>query len=213
MDDFNNWHKDLLGEKVAQALTKNNFKAIYVKTRDEAVREALKLIEPNATIGVGGSATVKELGLPDMLEGQGHVVFDHGKPGLSREEVLEMRRKQLTSDVFLTGTNAITLDGKLVNVDASGNRVAAMIFGPKKVIIIAGVNKIVDNVEAAERRIQLYAAPINNKRLNRQNPCIATGVCMDCQSASRICNITTVIHKKPSVTDATVIIVGEQMGY
>jgi L-lactate utilization protein LutB len=213
MNDFKAWHVDTLGAKAAEALAKNNFKASYVKTRKEAIDKALELIPADASVGIAGSVTSVELGLPALLEGRGNTLYNHGKPGLSPEESLAIRRKQLTSDVFLTSTNAITLDGKLVNVDGSGNRVAAMIFGPKKVVVIAGVNKIVRDVAEAERRIELYAAPMNNKRLNKPHPCTTTGVCMDCQSPGRICNVTTILRKAMPATEQHVIIVGEELGF
>lgn len=214
MSDFQNWHKDTLGAKAVEALKKNNFSATYVKTRQEAVDTVLTLVGATATVGMGGSwTTQKELSLDEILEKRGNVVYNHGKPGLSPEQVADFRIKQLTCDVFLVGSNAITLDGKLVNVDGAGNRVAAMIFGPKKVVVVAGINKIVRDVAEAEKRIELYAAPINNKRLNRPNPCTTTGICMDCQTSTRICNITTIIRKRPPLTDIHVIVVGEELGF
>lgn len=214
MSEVQGWHADTLGAKAVEALTKNNFKASYAKTCQEAVEQVLALIPENATVGTGGSwTTLNEMGLGDLLEQRGYTVYNHNKPGLSPETILDYRHKQLSCDVFLSGSNAVTLDGKLVNVDGVGNRVAAMIFGPKKVIVVAGINKLVRDVEEAERRIELYAAPINNKRLNRPNPCTKTGICMDCQGPTRICNITTVIRKKPALTDFHVIIVGEPLGF
>lgn len=214
MNEFQAWHNDTLGGKVVEALNKNNFKASYVKTRQEAIDKVLALIPADATVGIGGSWTTStDLGLPGVLEGRGNIVLNHGKPGLSPEETVAIRRQQLASDVFLTGTNAVTLDGKLVNVDGTGNRVAAMMFGPKKVVIVAGVNKIVRDVAEAERRIELHAAPLNNKRLNRPNPCTTTGICMDCQGPTRICNITTILRKCSPLTETHVIIVGEDLGF
>jgi L-lactate utilization protein LutB len=208
------WHVDTLGANTVAALKKNNFEASYAKTRKEAEEQALALIPKGATVGFGGSwTTMVELSLPDMLEKRGHTVYNHSKPGLTPEQIMDCRHKQLSCDVFLSSSNAVTLDGQLVNVDGTGNRAAAMIFGPKKVVIIAGINKIVNDIAAAEQRIKLYAAPINNKRLNKPNPCTQTGVCMDCQGPTRICNVTTIIRKKPSLADFHVIIVGEELGF
>jgi hypothetical protein len=128
------------------------------------------------------------------------------------EERFELSRKALTSDVFVASTNALTEDGKLLNVDATGNRVAAMFFGPKKVIIVAGVNKIVKDIDAAEKRVREWAAPQNAKRLNRKTPCAETGVCADCRSPQRICNIYVTLAKRPSRTEVVVILVGENLG-
>ncbi len=213
MNPLKEWHNETLAAKTVEALRKNNFQAAYYQTGPEAVAAILKLIPADATVGVGGSATVGELGLTDQLALRGNTVFNHNQPGLDPEQKLEMRRKQLTCDVFLTSANAITRDGRLVNTDGTGNRVAAMIFGPKQVIVVAGINKIAGDLAAAEKRIQTQAAPLNNKRLNLANPCVKTGECMDCQGPTRICNVTTVMHRRPSLTAMQVIIVGEDLGY
>ena len=213
MSEFKTWHNQTIGAKVVEALQKNHFTASYVNTKQEALDKIATLIPNDVTVGIGGSWTIKEVGIDTLLEERGNTVFNHNKPGLSPEETLEIRRKEMTCDVFLTGTNALTLKGELVNVDGAGNRVAAMIFGPKKVIVITGINKIVTNLETAMDRIELFAAPINNKRLNRPNPCTVTGECMDCQGPTRICNVTTVMHKKPAATDVEVIIIGEELGF
>jgi len=213
VNEFKQWHNDTLGAKAVEALVKNNFTATYVKTREEAVQQITDLIPVEATVGVGGSWTIQEIGLDKALETRGNTMFNHGKPGLSPAEGIEIRRKELSCDVFITSTNALTLDGEMVNVDGVGNRVAAMIFGPKKVIIIAGTNKITRDIAEAQNRIELYAAPINNKRLNRPNPCVKTGECMDCSGPNRICNVTTILHKKPSLTDMHIFIIGEELGF
>ena len=213
MIELKNWHKEMIGNKTAAALVKNDFQATYCVTKQEAVEQILALIPLKGTIGVGGSWTVKELGLLDNLDARGNIMFNHGLPDLTAEEKMEILRKQLTCDVFLTGTNAVTIDGRLVNTDGVGNRVAAMIFGPKKVIVVVGINKIVKDIAEAEKRIRLYAAPINNKRLNTSNPCIRTGECMDCQGPTRICNVTTILNKRPVLTDIHIFIVGEELGF
>lgn len=213
MKEFLSWHNDTLGAKTVEALRKNNFQATYCPTRQEALEQILALIPVDASVGIGGSWTIQELGLPETLETRGNVVLNHNKPNLTPEEAMAIRRKQLTSDVFLTSSNAVTLDGKLVNVDGAGNRVAAMIFGPKQVIVIASINKLAPDTAAAEQRIKLSAAPINNKRLNRPNPCVKAGVCLDCQGPTRICNITTILHKQPLATPTHVFIIGEELGF
>ena len=213
MHEFKPWHNAIIGEKAVAALNKNNFKATYVATKEEAVSQIMALIPTNATVGIGGSWTLKQLGIDTLVEERGNTVYNHNKPGLSPETVLEFRHKQLACDVFLTSTNAMTIDGKLVNTDGVGNRVAAMMFGPKKVIVVTGVNKIASDVAEAEKKVKLNAAPINNKRLSKPNPCVQTGQCMDCNSPQRICNITTVIHKKPPATDIYVIVIGEDLGF
>lgn len=213
MNEFTDWHHEITGEKVVKELLNNGFSATYCKTAKEASVAILEQITDGATVGVGGSWTVGELGLLDELTDRDHKILNHGKAGLSVEEKNEIRRQQLTCDVFLTGTNAVTMDGELVNVDGTGNRVAAMIYGPSKVIIVVGVNKIVKDLSAALDRIKTIAAPINNKRLGLPNPCVKTGVCMNCQGPTRICNVTTILHKKPRLSDIHVYIVGETLGF
>ena len=212
MSEYVQWHRDALGEKLVKALEKNLFTATYVQSREVATAKLLEMIPTNATIGFGGSVTLAQLGIIAKLEERGNPVQNYLKPGLSPEEMRAIRRQHLLSDVFLSGTNAVTLDGKLVNVDATGNRVGAMLFGPDKVFIVVGINKIVHDVAEAENRVKLWASPPNNKRLGYPNPCAQTGVCVDCQGPTRICNITTILHKKPRQTDLHVIVVGEELG-
>ncbi len=207
------WHKNLMAQKTVEALKKNNFEAEYVASKEEARERLLSLIPAGATIGKGGSMTIAELDVLDELEKKGHCIYNHGLSNLSPEEKDDIRKKELTCDYFLCSTNALTLDGKLVNVDGTGNRVAAMIYGPKEVIIVTGINKLVKDVERAIERIETVAAPINCKRFNFTNPCTKSGMCMDCQADTRICNVTTIMHKKPSRSSIRVIIVGEQLGY
>jgi len=213
MNEFTSWHQDTLGERTVKALIKNNFGAAYVKTAKEAMDKILALVPKEAAVGIGGSWTLSEMGMTKTLEARGNTVYDHNKPGLAPEESMALRRKQLTCDVFMTSANAVTLDGQIVNVDGAGNRVAAMIFGPKKVIIVAGVNKIARDVADGQNAHKALRCPINVKRLNRQNPCVQSGECMDCQLPTRICNVTTIMHKKPAVTDVQVFIVGEDLGF
>jgi hypothetical protein len=207
------WHGEVFGKRAVEALKKNNFNADFFSTREELIKRILEMIPEKDVIGVGGSTTVQNLGILEILAKRGNLILDHNKAGLSPEEVLNLRRKQLTCDTFITGSNSITLDGKLVNTDGVGNRVASMIFGPKQVIILAGTNKIVKDEEEARKRIRTIAAPINSKRLNRPNPCTVTGECMDCQGPTRICNITTILKKRPSLTPFSVFIINEELGF
>lgn len=213
MNEHVSWHNELVGVRVAEALRRNDFDAVYCKSAAEAAAEILRLVPETGTVGLGGSWTVKELGVVEKLKARGNTILDHGAPGLENEERVRIRRAQLTADAFLTGSNAVTMDGRLVNTDGNGNRVAAMIFGPGKVIVVAGVNKIVRDIQEAEERIRKTAAPINNRRLNLPNPCVKTGECMDCQGPTRICNVTTILHKRPKLTEMHVIIVGEELGF
>ena len=211
--NFVRWHNDTLGEIAVNALKKNKFNAIYFPNRQEAINYVMSFIDSGLTVGIAGSVTVKELKIDEEAIKKGALILDHNAQHLTAEEKLELRRKQLTCDVFLCSSNAITLNGELVNVDGAGNRVAAMTFGPKKVVVVAGINKICQDIDAAFERIKLYAGPMNNKRLNIPNPCVNSGICLDCQSNTRICNIYSVLRKKPAITAINVVIVGENLGF
>lgn len=195
-----------------KALEANGFKAYAASNRDMARELVLSLIPAGSTVGVGGSVTVRELGLIEELERRGFKVVHHWLP-LPPQELLEIRRRELTCDVYLSSSNAVTLDGKLINIDGAGNRVAAMIFGPKRVIIVAGRNKIVRNVEEGISRTKNVAAIANSIRLNRNPPCVSVGYCVDCKSPERACNILVVLERRPSNTDYHVILVNDDLGF
>jgi len=208
--DFN----EKRGLQVVNALRKNQFEALYCSTGQQAAAEILNRVPAGSSVGIGGSVTVREMGLVEQLREKGCKIYDIWEEGLSQERLLAVRKAQLSADVFISSSNAITLDGKLVNIDNSGNRVASMIFGPGKIIVVAGINKIVSNLEAAMERIKNWVAPKIAHRLKFQTPCAETGFCSDCSSPSRICRVTTVIDAKPRASnDFTVIIVGEKIGF
>lgn len=208
------WHKDTNGERLVQALKKNQFDAVYFPTGEQAVEHILGYITLGAQVGFGGSMTTSEgLNLVEKAREKGAELLVHGDPKLSPDERMEVMRKQQICDVFLTSSNAVTMDGFLVNIDGNGNRVAAMTFGPKKVVVVVGINKIAKDLAAAYERLETIASPKNNKRLNLPNPCTKTGNCADCQGATRICRIYSVMKRKPALTDMTVVIVGEELGY
>jgi L-lactate utilization protein LutB len=213
MNEVLAWHSKAIADHLTEALKKNCFNAEYFADSGKAAEYIMGFVKSGTRVGFGGSMTVKSMGIQDKVKAKGGVVLDHGTPGLSPEEILSIRRQQLTCDLFLASVNAITLDGWLVNVDGAGNRVAAMSFGPEKVIAVAGVNKICKDLDAALERIRCYASPLNNKRLSRPNPCTKTGICMNCQGESRICNIYSVLRHRPSQTDFTVVLIEESLGY
>ena len=213
MDPIKEWWIEEKAKKAVEKLVAHDFKAIYVKTKAEAVQEVLKQITPKKKIGIGGSLTLRELGILEKLEAQGYTVYNHWKPGLSRESMLEIRRSQMTSDLFLSSVNALTLNGELVNIDGIGNRVNSSVFGPGKVILVAGHNKIVDDVQEGIKRIKNVAAPLNARRLNIDVPCAKLGKCVDCNSPNRICRVIVIHERKPSLTDMFIILVGEELGF
>jgi len=208
--------KDIYFKRCQLALTAlkaNGFKVIYADNSKEALDKVMSLIPKEAKVGIGGSVTVRDIGLVEAIEKQNNPIFmDWGKP-LELKEKLKVRKEALTSDVYLTSSNAITLQGQLVNIDGTGNRVSAMIFGPKKVIVVAGVNKLVGTLDEALARIKNIACPLNGKRLNLKTPCALTGKCADCNSPDRMCKVTVILEKKPSLSDITIVLVGENLGY
>jgi len=213
MDPNKEWWVEERAKETIEKLEAHHFKAIYVKNRKEAEEEILKHIGPKQRVGVGGSITIRELGILEQLVARGHTIYDHWGPDLSRENALEARKAQMTSDLFLSSVNAVTMNGELVNIDGIGNRVNSTIFGPGKVILVAGYNKIVENIEEAIKRIKNVAAPINAKRLNIDVPCAKLGKCVDCNSPNRICRVVVIHERKPSLTDILIIIVGEELGF
>ncbi|WP_025773201.1 lactate utilization protein [Neomoorella thermoacetica] len=207
------WHGELIGQKVVEALKKNGFDAIYCSSCNEAVEYVLQYVQKRSRVGFGGSMTLETLQLAQRVEAKGGIVLNHNRPGLGPEEKLEIQREEILCDLFLCSINAVTLDGWLVNVDGVGNRVAALTFGPKKVIALVGKNKICSDISVALNRIKTLAAPMNCKRLNLDNPCIKTGTCMDCASNSRICRVYSVMVRRPMSSDITVVLVGEDLGF
>jgi len=213
VDPNREWWIEERCKKAVEKLKAHDFGAIYVKTKAEAVQEILKHITPNTGVGVGGSVTIRELGILEQLKAKGTVVVEHWIPGLSKDRSVEIRKAELTSDLFLSSSNAVTLTGELVNIDGIGNRVGAMSFGPKKVILVAGYNKIVGNVDEAIKRVKNEATPLNARRLNVDVPCAKLGWCVDCNSPNRLCRAVVIHERKPSWTDVLVILVGEDLGY
>ncbi|HQH43204.1 MAG TPA: lactate utilization protein [Syntrophorhabdaceae bacterium] len=211
--ELKKWHSEKIIFRTIKALESNFFKAEFFSNRDSLLTQILKDIKPGEKIGFGGSVTIRELGIVERLKEKDAIALDHWKEGLEPHEIAEIRMAQLTSDLFLTSANAITENGEIINIDGIGNRVNAMTFGPKKVIIVAGINKIVPDIEAAIDRIKRVAAPMNAKRLNLPLPCAETGHCHDCNSDKRICRIISILVKKPSQTDISVYLINEELGY
>ncbi len=204
------WQLEVRAKKCVEALLKNGFAAEYHPSLESVRERVLSECEMAETIGFGGSLSIAEMGIFDVLEPSGKKLFDHGR--VPPEKKAEARLAQLTCDLFLTGTNAVTLDGCLVNLDMNGNRTNAMTFGPKKILVVAGGQKVVGGVSEAIRRIKSVAAPRNTKRLQLNTPCATTGFCEDCDSPQRICRVYSIIERKPAHSDISVLLCGEPMG-
>jgi hypothetical protein len=213
MDDSKNWFIEQKIARTVKALEAHFFSTVSFSSRKDLVEAVMGVVNPGMTVGIGGSVTVRDIGLPERLQLAGARLFDHWQAGLTREEINGCRVAQLTCDLFITGANAITETGELVNMDGIGNRVSAMTFGPKKVIIIAGHNKIVPDVTAGLDRIRRVAAPLNHKRLNIPVPCAKTGYCHDCTTEARMCRVISIMQRRPVNTDISVYLLNEEMGF
>lgn len=203
-------------QELQEQLNANNFEAYIARDAAEAGRlivEKIAVESKAQTVSHGGSMTLAETGALDQLqELEGVEVLRVDDPNLSAEEKIERRRQGLLVDLYLTGTNAVTEDGQLVNLDMIGNRVGAITFGPKKVVIVVGRNKIVPDLETAMYRIKDYAAPTNTMRLDMKTPCAKTSVCADCNSPGRICNYWTITEKSFPKKRIAVILINDDLG-
>jgi len=213
MDEFVKEHHRICMETAVESLQKHGFEAKLLADRDDASRHILEAARDCATVGIAGTHTVRALGVIPILEKAGKTVYDHWRLTPGTPEELECRKNQMRADLFLCSVNAVTMTGEIVNRDGCGNRINAMTFGPRKVVLVAGRNKVVSDLDAALARIEETAAPIRAMSLNRKTPCVKTGVCMDCDSPERICRITSIIHRKPLMTDISVLLLDEDLGY
>lgn len=205
--------KDSRIEKVMAALKLNKMRPFYVENCDQLKIVVRELIKNDRLITIGGSVTLRESGVTQMLEEEYTEAFLDRSIAQDREEVEEIMRAAFNSDTFITSTNALTEDGELYNVDGNGNRVAAMIFGPRQVIVVAGVNKIVKDMDEAVRRVETIAAPKNTVRLECDTPCARTGECAHCHSDSRICCSYVRLAQQRVPNRIKVIIVDQALGY
>jgi L-lactate utilization protein LutB len=212
-NDYREWLWQELGEKCVENLKRKEFGAQLAPSVDDAREIIEEMIGEYKTFGFGGSDTSRALGIIPGLKEKGKTVYDHWEPNLSPEEYQTLRLKQGRCDCFICSANAISATGEIVNVDGIGNRTSAMMFGPKKVIIVAGMNKVVRTLEAALDRVREVAGPMRAKSLNMGTPCAKTGLCTDCNAPQRICRITAILHRKPMLTDVSVILIKEHLGF
>lgn len=202
-------------EKRAEVLIKNlksrHFDAFYCDNKVTALHKALELIPDGSVVGWGGAMSAQQIGLLDAIKSGSYQAIDRME-ATTDEERLEAEKKCLFSDVFLTGANGLSLDGQMVNIDGYGNRVAAIIYGPKNVLVIAGMNKVADSLEEAVRRARTVAAPKNQQRFLRNTPCTVTGSCADCKSEDCICNQIVITRNCRVPGRIKFILVGEELG-
>ena len=200
-------------EKRAQILIKNlqkrQFEAYYCENREKALEMALSLIPKGSVVGWGGAMSAQQIGLLEAMHGEDYRCIDRD---LAPDRVQAMR-ECLLSDVFITGANALSLEGEMVNIDGMGNRVAAICYGPKSIIVIAGMNKVADTLEDAIRRARTVAAPMNKQRFPAETPCLVTGSCADCKVPGCICNQIVITRNCRPTGRIKFILVGEELGF
>ena len=204
-------------EQLGKALGVNNFAVSIHGTAAQAAQHVIANLvseQDVQTVGLGSSATVLASGLIESLRAQqGLSLYDVYAPGLAREDIVALRYKSMQADVYITSSNAVTMQGELVNLDGSGNRVSAMHFGPKKVVLLVGRNKVCATLDEARSRIKELAAPMNSMRLERNNPCTRTGHCHNCKSPERICSVWTITEKSFPAGRIHVCLINEDMGF
>lgn len=206
----------ILGERAVTAFNNRYFDAYYVSNKEEALKKAIELIPKDGSVSWGGSMSISEIGLLDYLIENNYKVINRDT-AKNAEEKNNILKEALFCDTYLMSANAITEDGQLINVDCYGNRVAALMFGPKNVIVIIGMNKVMPTVEEAIMRARNVAAPINMQRIagngKRKTPCFTTGCCHDCLSKDSICSHITVTRLCNPEKRIKVILVGEDIGF
>jgi len=203
---------ELLGKSMVSALEKRNFEGYYCPTTEDAVKKTLELIPEGSSVSWGGSMSIRESGLTEKVHKGNYTVIDRDL-GKNPEEVFDLHRQGLLTDFYLTSTNAITEDGELVNIDGTGNRVAAICFGPKNVIVFCGMNKVAPTTDTAIARARSEAATINSMRFMGNTPCATTGKCHNCTSPDCICNQFLITRMCRPAKRIKVILIGESLGF
>lgn len=203
-------------EKRGQVLVKNlqnrHFEAYYCTDKAAALEKALELIPKGASIGWGGALSAQQIGLLDAVRAGEYRAIDRDTAATPQERV-KLQKECLLADVFITGANALSIDGQMVNIDGMGNRVSAIVYGPESVIVIAGMNKVADTLEAAVIRARTVAAPMNKQRFSAMTPCEVTGSCADCKCEDSICNQILITRNCRPAGRIKFIIVGEELGF
>lgn len=199
------------GNILVKRLQQRHFEAYYCPTKEDALKKALELIPEGATVGWGGAMSAEQIGLMEAVKNGNYRALDRAACK-TQEERDQIAYDCLKADVFLTGANGLSMNGEMVNIDGFGNRVAAVIFGPKSVLVIAGMNKVEEDLDAAIKRARTVAAPMNQMRFQHPNPCTVTGSCADCKSETCICNHIVITRHCRPVGRIKFILVGEELG-
>lgn len=212
MNEYQKQYYEKRGRVLVKNLQSRRFEAYYCADKAEALETALSLIPKGSSVGWGGALSAQQIGLMDALSAGGYHTLDRDKTS-SPSERKQMMKRCLTADVFLTGANAISMDGQMVNIDGIGNRLAAIAFGPESILVIAGMNKVVDTLDDAVTRARTVAAPMNLQRFPNQTPCKTTGMCADCKCEDCICNQILITRNSRPAGRIKFILVGEELGF
>ncbi|SUY47537.1 transcriptional regulators of sugar metabolism [Clostridium putrefaciens] len=212
MNSIEKWMYECDGKEMVKILNDKKYNAVYVDNISEAKDKILSLIPDGSSVALGGSETLNAMDLLNEIRNGNYYFYDRYQD-LPFKDIVEIMRQSMLADYLITSTNAVTRQGELVNMDCTGNRAASMIFGPKKVIVVVGANKLVDNMDDAMKRIERVAI-MNTKRLNHKAPCKDTGKCEDCMTKGRLCNYVSVVKNGAKFEDRfTVIVIGDKVGY
>ena len=199
------------GELLVKNLRSRHYEAYYCETKEQALKKALELIPKGASVGWGGAMSAKQIGLLDAVNQGNYRAIDRDKapdPAARKQAMKDC----LLADVFITGANALSMDGQMVNIDGNGNRVAAIVYGPESILVVAGMNKVMDTLDAAVIRARTIAAPMNKQRFDLQTPCEVTGTCADCKSEGCICNQILITRNSKPAGRIKMVLVGEDLG-
>ena len=211
--DHQNTSNAILAESLCKKLNHRGYQAQFCADENAAVESVLGLIPEQASIGIPGTVTIRQLGLVEKLSARGNKIFQHWDPSLKPEEKNQRFLDANGADWFLTSSNAITLSGDLVNIDGTGNRIAAMSWAPGKILYVIGMNKICSDLQSAIERVRNFATPPNCVRLNGQTPCAKLGHCANCDVPERVCRMLTIMERPPFGRESHILLVGANLGY
>lgn len=212
MDEIKEWHTKKIIEKLEENLKKRNIELIFLEKKELLEDRVRNFVTDGDIISFGGSTTLEETGILDFFRRENYNFLDRDTCK-TREEKDEVYRKAYFADHYFLSANAVTLDGEIMNIDGYGNRISAMIFGPKQVFIVIGINKLVKDLKEGEERIKLFAGPMDAKKLSKKTPCVNTAECMDCNSSDRICNKYLVYRRESIPNRMKIILINEELGY
>ena len=212
MEQATRSYYDKRGEILVKNLQKHHFEAYYCATKEAALKQVLELIPEGSTVGWGGAVSAAQVGVQQAVHAGNYTVIDRDQFSDPAEK-LRCMRACFDADFFITGANALSLDGQMVNIDGNGNRVGMIVYGPKNIIVVAGMNKVCPTVEDAVKRARTIAAPMNQQRFGLPNPCTCTGVCGNCLNETSICNQILITRNSKPAGRIKVVLVGEELGF